>query len=246
MISQLNERAAFPDVLPIGQLFSFTQLRRIEALQRLQACTRLSCFQTRGVLSFALTAGFISGCALSYGCLSLLFRLRQLIFESRDQSCAIHFEPLWPKPHGVSSSERPDARWQGIRARHECAADQDWNNPFTPVDRRLYFNCDEVVFVAFTLCKKFAPARSYDSQENVGLTYLRIENMHEVVSGLDVPLDVHKQILRAELVFEAQVESLREAWIIAPTVVYENLARHVAIPPKTLTTDRSGRAALCH
>jgi len=125
-----------------------------------------------------------------------------------------------------------------VRARHLGLIDEDRDHTLAELQRGGDFDADEIAFI-FEAALSFVveradPALAYDRKEDVALSDLIVQHLNEIVARIDVALHIHEQILAAEFLLEAQVESLRETGIVAAAVTNEYLSAHLPCrkPPR--------------
>jgi hypothetical protein len=107
--------------------------------------------------------------------------------------------------------------------------DQDRDHPFALPERRFYFDAHEIIGVVEPATSTFVfgvePSLSDHRQERVATRHLRIQNVNEILPGGNI-VDVDEQLLGRKGLLQAAEKRMREARLVTPSIIDENLAGH--------------------
>ena len=205
-----------------------------------------SCFGLRPLVLRMLPLGF-SGLRVAR-----IVRVLQRPSERRDESLGIGSKALVCEAHGVAPRQWPNRVRQLIRQRHLGLTNQHRDNALVLLEGRFDLDADKIIRIVqpppARLVVRVNPAPSDHRYQDVALRDLLLQDMHEVETRLDV-IHIHEQLVGRKSLLQPPEKRLRKTGIVAPAIVDEYLAGHLASSgrkmPRTLSCDARAFNTTC-
>jgi hypothetical protein len=185
------------------------------------------------LLPQALRFGSLPFFGLALSCVA--FRLPRCLqlgehaFERLDEALRVGAKALMREPDGIAAREGFEAFGQFRRARHRRVVHQHRNDALFLLQRRLDLDAHEVFRTVepprACLVGGVEPVLADHRDQHVAARDLVVQHLHEVEARRDI-VHVHEQPLGRKHLFEAAIERLGEARIVAAAIIDEDVAGH--------------------